>query len=62
MQTVNCATQNSQPFSELAFQFKLIPPIAWQTLAFALFMGVFGGSIQAWQAARMKIVDGLRTA
>ena len=62
MQTSNISTTNSQTFAELALQFKLIPPIAWQTLAFALFMGVFGGFIQPWQAARMKIVDGLRTA
>jgi putative ABC transport system permease protein len=48
MQTSNISTTNSQTFAELALQFKLTPPIARQTLAFALFMGVFGGFIQAW--------------
>lgn len=62
MQTVNISTTNFQTFAELAFQFKLTPTIAWQTLAFALFMGVVGGFIPAWRAARMKIVDCLRSA
>jgi putative ABC transport system permease protein len=62
MQTVNISTTNFQTFAELAFQFKLTPTIAWQTLAFALFMGVVGGFIPAWRAARMKIVDCLRAA
>jgi ABC-type antimicrobial peptide transport system permease subunit len=61
MQTVNISTTNFQTFAELAFQFKLTPTIAWQTLAFALFMGVVGGFIPAWRAARMKIVDCLRS-
>lgn len=62
MQTVNISTTNFQTFSELAFQFKLTPTIAWQTIAFALFMGLVGGFIPAWGAARLKIVDCLRAA
>jgi len=62
MQTVNISTTNFQTFSELAFKFKLTPTIAWQTLAFALFMGLVGGFIPAWGAARLKIVDCLRAA
>ena len=62
MQTVNISTTNFQTFSELAFQFKLTPTIALQTLAFALFMGLVGGFIPAWGAARLKIVDCLRAA
>ena len=62
MQTVNISTTNFQTFSELAFQFKLTPTIAWQTMAFALFMGLVGGFIPAWGAARLKIVDCLRAA
>lgn len=62
MQTVNISTTNFQTFSELAFQFKLTPTIAWRTIAFALFMGLVGGFIPAWGAARLKIVDCLRAA
>jgi putative ABC transport system permease protein len=62
MQTVNISTTNFQTFSELAFQFKLTPAIAAQTLLFALVMGLVGGFIPAWRAARLKIVDCLRAA
>jgi len=62
MQTVNISTTNFQTFSELAFQFRLTPAIAWKTLLFSLFMGFVGGFIPAWRAARLKIVDCLRAA
>jgi ABC-type antimicrobial peptide transport system permease subunit len=62
MQAVDISTTNFQTFSELAFQFKLTPGIALQTLLFALAMGLLGGFIPAWRAARLKIVDCLRAA
>jgi ABC-type antimicrobial peptide transport system permease subunit len=62
MQTVNISTTNFQTFAELAFQFKLTPGIAVQTLVFALLMGFVGGFVPAWRAARLKIVDCLRAA
>jgi len=60
MQAVDISTVNFQTFSELAFQFRLTPMIALQTLLFTLAMGFVGGFIPAWRAARMKIVDCLR--
>jgi putative ABC transport system permease protein len=62
MQAVDISTTNFQTFSEIAFQFRLTPTIAGQTLLFALAMGFIGGFIPAWRAARLKIVDGLRAA
>ena len=62
MQTVNISTVNFQTFSELAFQFRLTPAIVVQTLLFALVMGLLGGFVPAWRAARLKIVDCLREA
>ncbi len=62
MQAVDISTTNFQTFSELAFQFKLTPAIAVQTLLFSLFMGFVGGFIPAWRAGRLKIVDCLRAA
>jgi len=62
MQAVDISTTNFQTFSEIAFQFRLTPAIAAQTLLFALAMGFIGGFIPAWRAARLKIVDGLRAA
>jgi ABC-type antimicrobial peptide transport system permease subunit len=62
MQTVSLSTTNFQTFSEIAFQFRLTPGIAMQTLLFALAMGFVGGFVPAWRAARLKIVDCLRAA
>ena len=62
MQAIGFSTVNFQTFSELAFQFKLTPAIVARTLAFALAMGLVGGFVPAWRAARMKIVDCLREA
>ena len=62
MQLVDVSTTNFQTFSELAFRFVLTPAIALQTMAFALAMGLAGGFIPAWRAARLQIVDSLRAA
>ena len=62
MQAVDISTTNFQTFSEIAFQFRLTPAIAGQTLLFAMAMGFIGGFIPAWRAARLKIVDCLRAA
>ena len=60
MQAVNISTVNFKTFSELAFQFRLTPMIALQSMLFSLGMGLLGGFIPAWRAARLQIVDGLR--
>jgi putative ABC transport system permease protein len=62
MQAVDISTTNFQTFSELAFRFSFTPAIAFTTLAFALAMGVVGGFVPAWRAARLRIVDCLREA
>jgi putative ABC transport system permease protein len=56
------STMNWQSFSELAFRFTLTPQIVAVTLAFALTMGFAGGLLPAVRAARLTIVDALRTA
>jgi ABC-type lipoprotein release transport system permease subunit len=60
MQLITVSTLNFQTFSELAFQFSLTAPIAVQAMAFALFMGLVGGVLPAFHAARMNIVEALR--
>lgn len=62
MQTVNVSTLNYATFSEIAFRFKLTWEVATQTLAFSLFMGVLGGFVPAWRAARLSIIECLRQA
>jgi ABC-type antimicrobial peptide transport system permease subunit len=62
MTAVDISTTNFQTFAELAFTFTFTPAIALQSMLFALAMGVIGGFVPAWRAARMKIVDCLRAA
>ncbi len=62
MQALSISTTNFQTFAELAFRFVLTPTIVVASLAFALVMGLVGGVLPAARAARLKIVDALRTA
>lgn len=55
------STTNFQSFSELAFQFHITPIIALQGLLFALLMGLIGGALPAWRAARTRILEAIRT-
>ncbi len=61
LQVFTISTMNWQSFAELAFGFELTPAIAAKSLAFALAMGFVGGFLPAARAARMKIVEALRT-
>lgn len=62
MQFFSLSTMNWQTFSELAFSFTLTPGIVFQSLLFALLMGLLGGFLPALRAARLNIVDALRAA
>lgn len=61
LQAFTISTMNWQSFSELAFGFALTPAIVVKSLLFALTMGLVGGVLPAARAARMNIVDALRT-
>jgi len=61
LQAITISTTNFASFSELAFSFSLTPSIALNSLLFALVMGFVGGFLPAIKAARMQIVDALRT-
>ena len=61
MQWVTISTINWQTFSELAFGFVLNGEIALETIGFAVVMGLLGGFLPAFQAARLNIVEALRT-
>lgn len=62
LQFFTVSTVNFQTFSELAFRFTLSVGIALQSLCFALGMGLIGGLLPAVRAARMNIVEALRTS
>jgi ABC-type antimicrobial peptide transport system permease subunit len=62
MQLLTISTVNWQTFSELAFSFALTGNIAVLSLIFSLIMGFIGGVLPAFRAARMNIVEALRTS
>jgi putative ABC transport system permease protein len=62
LQFFTVSTVNWQTFSELAFSFTLTPDIALRSLGFSLIMGFVGGVLPAFRAARMNIVEALRTS
>ena len=61
MQLITISTMNWATFSELAFGFAMTGDIVWKSLVFSLVMGFVGGVLPAFRAARMNIVDALRS-
>jgi putative ABC transport system permease protein len=62
LQFFSLSTLNYGSFAELEFSFALSPSIVGWSLSFSLFMGFAGGFLPAARAARLKIVDALRSA
>ncbi|PKN16052.1 MAG: multidrug ABC transporter permease, partial [Deltaproteobacteria bacterium HGW-Deltaproteobacteria-23] len=60
LQLLTISTMNWQSFAELSFSFALSTDVALKSILFALFMGLAGGLLPAFRAARMNIVDALR--
>ncbi|HNQ88886.1 MAG TPA: ABC transporter permease [Verrucomicrobiota bacterium] len=54
------ATINWQTFSQLAFAFRVTPPLLAQAIAWAAVIGAIGGLFPAVRAARLPIAAGLR--
>jgi putative ABC transport system permease protein len=61
MQLITISTMNWQTFAELAFGFSLTFEIVWKSILFSMIMGFVGGLLPAVRAARMEIVDALRS-
>lgn len=61
LQTITVSTLNFATFSELAFGFYLNPGIVIASLIFAAMMGILGGFLPAVRAARLQIVEALRS-
>ena len=60
MNKLTISTMNWTTFSELTFRFLLTPRIAGHSVIFALVMGIIGGALPSYRAARMNIVSALR--
>jgi putative ABC transport system permease protein len=54
------STTNWQSFSEVAFAFRVTPTLLLYGVIFAVVMGVLGGLLPAWRAARMPVIQALR--
>lgn len=54
------STMNFQTFSQVAFAFRVTPGLLLLGLAWALFMGLFGGLLPAFRASRLPIATALR--
>ena len=55
-------TGNTASFSEVAFAFRLTPPVLMDGVIVALVMGLLGGLLPAVRAARLPITSALREA
>jgi ABC-type antimicrobial peptide transport system permease subunit len=62
LQLYTISTVNFGTFSELAFSFALSPAIIINALMFAMLMGIFGGFLPAFRAARLDILSALRAS
>lgn len=60
MNSLTISTMNWQTFSELSFSFSLTRSIIVSALCFAAGMGLTGGLLPAFRAARMDLVSALR--
>jgi putative ABC transport system permease protein len=57
---VSTGTANFVTFSEIAFNFRVTPPLMLGALIFGTIIGFIGSLLPAIRAARFKIVDALR--
>ncbi len=57
---VRTGTTNFQTFTEVAFAFRVTPPVIATAIAFALLLGLLGGAWPAWRAARLVPTEALR--
>jgi putative ABC transport system permease protein len=62
MNGYSTGTGQTQSFSEIAFAFRITPEIVTKGLAFAVAMGMVGGLLPAYRAARLPITSALREA
>jgi ABC-type lipoprotein release transport system permease subunit len=57
---VATSTTNFATFSEVAFAFRITPPVLVAGIVFALGLGFVGGILPAWKAARQPLASGMR--
>jgi putative ABC transport system permease protein len=58
---VATSTTNFATFSEIAFAFRINPPILVTGMVFAGLLGVVGGVLPAWKASRLPLAAAMRS-
>ena len=56
---IETGTTNIDSFTEVAFAFRVTPSVLVTSVVFSLFLGLFGGALPAWRAARMPPAEAL---
>lgn len=54
------STINFQSFSQVSFAFRVTPGLLTRGISYALGIGLFGGLLPAWRAARLPVATALR--
>ncbi|MBL8841295.1 MAG: ABC transporter permease [Planctomycetes bacterium] len=57
---IETGTTNFATFTEVAFAFRVTPPVLAGAITFALVLGLLGGAVPAWRAARLAPTEALR--
>jgi ABC-type antimicrobial peptide transport system permease subunit len=57
---IETGTMNFQTFTEFAFAFRVTPAVLATAVVFSLALGLLGGAIPAWRAARLRPTEALR--
>lgn len=57
---VETGTTNWDTFTEVAFAFRITPQVLVTAVGYALLLGLLGGAIPAWRAARLEPTEALR--
>jgi putative ABC transport system permease protein len=57
---IRASTMNFATFSQITFAFTVTPQLLGLALVYALVLGLIGGSLPCWRAARLPITTGLR--
>jgi putative ABC transport system permease protein len=57
---IETGTTNWDTFTEIAFSFRLTPQVLVTAVIFSLALGLFGGAIPAFRAARLAPTEALR--
>jgi putative ABC transport system permease protein len=57
---IKAGTMNFQTFTEMAFAFRVTPAVLIVAIFFSLMLGVLGGALPAWRAARLRPTVAMR--